>query len=77
MDFKLAGTKKGITAIQADIKLAGLPLKIIMEAVQTATDAKAQIIDIMNETIRIPRYVHNYYLIDRFITTAFASDLQS
>lgn len=55
MDFKVAGTKKGITAIQADIKIPGLPLKIIMEAVQRASDAKSQIIDIMNECINKPR----------------------
>lgn len=55
MDFKVAGTKKGITAIQADIKIPGLPLKIIMEAVQRACDAKSEIIDIMNQCITKPR----------------------
>ncbi|XP_050543461.1 polyribonucleotide nucleotidyltransferase 1, mitochondrial [Daktulosphaira vitifoliae] len=52
MDFKLAGTKKGITALQADIKIPGLPLKIVMEAIQAATDAKKAIINIMNETLQ-------------------------
>jgi polyribonucleotide nucleotidyltransferase len=56
MDFKLAGTKKGITALQADIKIPGLPLKVVMEAVQQATDAKSKIIDIMNETLSKTRY---------------------
>uniref|UniRef100_A0A1B6M4S1 S1 motif domain-containing protein n=2 Tax=Graphocephala atropunctata TaxID=36148 RepID=A0A1B6M4S1_9HEMI len=55
MDFKLAGTKKGITAIQVDVKVPGLPLKVIMEAVQAATDAKSKIIDIMNKAISRPR----------------------
>jgi polyribonucleotide nucleotidyltransferase len=55
MDFKLAGTKKGITALQADFKLPGLPLKIIMEAVQQATDAKSHILDIMANTLSVPR----------------------
>ncbi|CAB3380601.1 Hypothetical predicted protein [Cloeon dipterum] len=55
MDFKLAGTKKGITALQADIKIPGLPLKIVMEALQQATEAKAFIIDIMEERIKFPR----------------------
>lgn len=55
MDFKLAGTKKGITAIQADIKIPGLPLKVVMEAVQRATDAKSKILDIMNNCISKPR----------------------
>lgn len=55
MDFKLAGTKKGITALQADFKLPGVPLKIIMEAVLQATDAKSHILDIMAQTINKPR----------------------
>uniref|UniRef100_A0AAY5EPP8 polyribonucleotide nucleotidyltransferase n=1 Tax=Electrophorus electricus TaxID=8005 RepID=A0AAY5EPP8_ELEEL len=38
MDFKMAGTNKGITALQADVKIPGLPLKIVMEAIQQATE---------------------------------------
>uniref|UniRef100_G1RDY0 Polyribonucleotide nucleotidyltransferase 1, mitochondrial n=1 Tax=Nomascus leucogenys TaxID=61853 RepID=G1RDY0_NOMLE len=37
MDFKIAGTNKGITALQADIKLPGIPIKIVMEAIQQAS----------------------------------------
>uniref|UniRef100_A0A8C7GJ98 polyribonucleotide nucleotidyltransferase n=1 Tax=Oncorhynchus kisutch TaxID=8019 RepID=A0A8C7GJ98_ONCKI len=37
MDFKLAGTNKGINALQADVKIPGLPLKLVMEAIQQAT----------------------------------------
>ncbi|CAH2983536.1 unnamed protein product [Chilo suppressalis] len=55
MDFKMAGSKKGITALQADVKIPGLPLKIVMESVQKACDAKAKIIDIMNQCIDKPR----------------------
>uniref|UniRef100_A0A8D8YS32 polyribonucleotide nucleotidyltransferase n=1 Tax=Cacopsylla melanoneura TaxID=428564 RepID=A0A8D8YS32_9HEMI len=55
MDFKLAGTKKGITAIQADVKIPGLPLKIVMEAVMAACQAKSDIINIMNQTLAKPR----------------------
>uniref|UniRef100_A0A1B6D1K8 polyribonucleotide nucleotidyltransferase n=1 Tax=Clastoptera arizonana TaxID=38151 RepID=A0A1B6D1K8_9HEMI len=51
MDFKLAGTKKGITALQADVKIPGLPLKVVMESIQAASDAKSKIIDIMNSVI--------------------------
>jgi len=57
MDFKLAGTRKGITALQADIKIAGLPMKIVQEALLQATEAKAKILDIMDSTIKSPRYV--------------------
>ncbi|XP_026883988.2 polyribonucleotide nucleotidyltransferase 1, mitochondrial isoform X1 [Electrophorus electricus] len=55
MDFKMAGTNKGITALQADVKIPGLPLKIVMEAIQQATVAKKEILGIMNKTISKPR----------------------
>ncbi|XP_034283139.1 polyribonucleotide nucleotidyltransferase 1, mitochondrial [Pantherophis guttatus] len=55
MDFKMAGTNKGITALQADIKIPGIPLKIVMEAIQQATIAKKEILQIMNKVIAKPR----------------------
>nr|CAH7751454.1 unnamed protein product [Callosobruchus chinensis] len=55
MDFKIAGTKKGITALQADIKIPGLPLKIVMESLQKAVDAKSSILNIMHHCIDKPR----------------------
>lgn len=55
MDFKMAGTKKGITALQADIKIPGLPLKVVMEAIQQATEGKSEVLKIMNEVISKPR----------------------
>ncbi|XP_010783292.1 polyribonucleotide nucleotidyltransferase 1, mitochondrial [Notothenia coriiceps] len=55
MDFKLAGTNKGITALQADVKIPGLPLKLVMEAIQQATVAKREILGIMNKSIAKPR----------------------
>nr|XP_023683906.1 polyribonucleotide nucleotidyltransferase 1, mitochondrial [Paramormyrops kingsleyae] len=55
MDFKMAGTNKGITALQADVKIPGLPLKIVMEAIQQATVAKREILTIMHKTIAKPR----------------------
>uniref|UniRef100_A0A8I5ZRL9 polyribonucleotide nucleotidyltransferase n=1 Tax=Rattus norvegicus TaxID=10116 RepID=A0A8I5ZRL9_RAT len=55
MDFKIAGTNKGITALQADIKLPGVPVKIIMEAIQQATVAKREILQTMSKTISKPR----------------------
>lgn len=51
MDFKLAGTNKGITALQADVKIPGLPLKVVMEAIQQATVAKKEILGLMNKCI--------------------------
>uniref|UniRef100_G3P9V5 polyribonucleotide nucleotidyltransferase n=1 Tax=Gasterosteus aculeatus aculeatus TaxID=481459 RepID=G3P9V5_GASAC len=55
MDFKLAGTSKGITALQADVKIPGLPLKVVMEAIQQATVAKKEILGIMNKCTAKPR----------------------
>ncbi|XP_013370178.1 PREDICTED: polyribonucleotide nucleotidyltransferase 1, mitochondrial isoform X2 [Chinchilla lanigera] len=55
MDFKIAGTNRGITALQADIKLPGIPIKIVMEAIQQASVAKKEILQIMNKTISKPR----------------------
>lgn len=55
MDMKVAGTKKGVTSIQTDIKIPGLPLKIVFESLLKATEAKSKIIDIMNEHISAPR----------------------
>ncbi|XP_062427756.1 polyribonucleotide nucleotidyltransferase 1, mitochondrial isoform X1 [Rhea pennata] len=55
MDFKMAGTNKGITALQVDLKLPGIPMKIVMEAIQQATAAKREILQIMNQTLAKPR----------------------
>ncbi|XP_014210286.1 polyribonucleotide nucleotidyltransferase 1, mitochondrial [Copidosoma floridanum] len=55
MDFKIAGTRKGITALQADIKIAGLPLKIVMDTLEQAHEGRSHIINIMNKEILSPR----------------------
>ncbi|XP_055332105.1 polyribonucleotide nucleotidyltransferase 1, mitochondrial-like isoform X2 [Paramacrobiotus metropolitanus] len=55
MDFKMAGTRSGITALQADVKIPGLPLRIVMESIQKATEAKSKILDIMAQCVREPR----------------------
>lgn len=55
MDMKVAGTKKGVTAIQTDVKIPGIPIKIIQESLMKAHEAKSKIIDIMNKCIDAPR----------------------
>lgn len=55
MDFKIAGTKKGFTALQADVKIPGVPLKIIMESIIQATTAKTRILGYMNKALQSPR----------------------
>lgn len=54
MDFKIAGTKRGFTALQADIKIAGVPLKVIMKAIGNSNAAKSRILHIMNSVISTP-----------------------
>jgi len=54
MDFKVAGTEKGITAIQMDIKIAGLDEPIIKAALAQAREGRMHILKIMNETISKP-----------------------
>ncbi len=56
MDFKVAGTKKGITAIQMDLKNDGLTMEIIKNALDITYDARVQILDqIMLPCIAEPR----------------------
>uniref|UniRef100_A0A1A9V7M4 polyribonucleotide nucleotidyltransferase n=1 Tax=Glossina austeni TaxID=7395 RepID=A0A1A9V7M4_GLOAU len=57
MDMKVAGTRKGFTAIQVDLKIPGIPLKVVMESLQKATDAKTKILDIMSTVIKEPRKI--------------------
>ncbi len=55
MDFKVAGTKDGITAVQLDIKINGLSKEIIQETLAKAKSARMQILDTMNKAISEPR----------------------
>ena len=61
MDFKVAGTSKGITAIQLDIKASGLPHKIMVEALERARKARLKILDIMHQAIAAPRTTLSEY----------------
>jgi polyribonucleotide nucleotidyltransferase len=55
MDFKVAGTKDGITSIQMDIKIQGLDLKIMAEALAQAKQGRLHILGEMNKAIDAPR----------------------
>ena len=55
MDFKVAGTEEGITALQMDIKIAGVTQEIMRSALEQAKRARAFILDRMRETISEPR----------------------
>ncbi len=51
MDFKVAGTRKGVTSIQMDIKIEGLTLAIIEEAIHRATKGRLHILDVMDASM--------------------------
>jgi polyribonucleotide nucleotidyltransferase len=55
MDFKVAGTAKGVTALQMDIKIKGLSREILEEALQQAKKGRMEILDHMMQTISEPR----------------------
>ncbi len=55
MDFKCAGTPKGITALQMDIKIKGVTKEIFQEALAQAHKARAQILEVMLKAIHAPR----------------------
>ena len=55
MDFKVAGTANGITALQMDIKISGLRLDIVAEALEQARQARNSILGVMAATISAPR----------------------
>ena len=55
MDFKVAGTREGITALQMDIKIKGVTKEILSEALAQAKKARLEILDVMHEAIAEPR----------------------
>ena len=55
MDFKVAGTREGITAIQLDVKVEGIPIKILGEAMKQSKKARIEIIDRIEKEISSPR----------------------
>jgi polyribonucleotide nucleotidyltransferase len=55
MDFKVAGTGKGITALQMDIKIKGLTAQVLKEALEQARIARMTILDVIKQTIAEPR----------------------
>ena len=55
MDFKVAGTKNGICALQMDIKIKGITKEILKEALEQARKARMQVLDVMQKQIKEPR----------------------
>jgi len=55
MDFKIAGSRDGITAIQMDLKIDGLPIDLMREALQQAKEGRIHILDVMKEELEVHR----------------------
>ncbi len=73
MDFKVAGTKAGITALQMDIKITGVTFEILRDALAQAKDARLAILDEMNAAISEPRSVLSDFA-PRILTVKIDSD---
>ncbi|HXU89844.1 MAG TPA: polyribonucleotide nucleotidyltransferase [Methylomirabilota bacterium] len=67
MDFKVAGTEKGVTALQMDIKIAGVSIDIMREALAKARDARMVVLGKMRDTLDKPRAELSPYA-PRFVT---------
>ncbi|CAH9125235.1 unnamed protein product [Cuscuta epithymum] len=74
MDFKVAGTRNGVTAIQLDIKPAGIPLDIICESLEHALKGRLQILEHMEHEINVPRIQDEKYS-PRLATLKYSNDV--
>ncbi|HUL03788.1 MAG TPA: polyribonucleotide nucleotidyltransferase [Gemmatimonadales bacterium] len=73
MDFKVAGTREGVTSIQMDIKIEGLDFAIVSEALERARQARLHILDIMDQAMPQPRSQMSKYA-PRIITIQIRPD---
>ncbi len=55
MDFKVAGTREGVNAIQMDVKITGVPLNILLEGLLQAKKARLEILSVMEKALAAPR----------------------
>jgi len=69
MDFKVAGSDEGITAIQMDLKIDGLPVDILKEALYQAKEGRLHILEEMNKCLSNPRQKMSKYAPKLLMTT--------
>ncbi|GBF82889.1 polyribonucleotide nucleotidyltransferase [Aphanothece sacrum] len=74
MDFKVAGTDSGITALQMDMKITGLPMEVVAQAIQQALPARLHILDKMLATLPEPRVQLSAYA-PRLLTMKIDPDM--
>ena len=73
MDFKVAGTREGVTVVQMDIKIQGLEVAIMRDALRQARTARLHILDVMGQTLAQPRSTLSKYA-PRIITIQVRPD---
>ncbi|MGE0269138.1 MAG: polyribonucleotide nucleotidyltransferase [Candidatus Omnitrophota bacterium] len=73
MDYKIAGSRKGITAIQLDLKIKGVPLDVLAKGIHQAKEARIKILDNMSATISKPAEELNEYA-PKIVTTMVPQD---
>jgi polyribonucleotide nucleotidyltransferase len=73
MDFKVAGTEKGVTALQMDIKIAGVSIEIMRDALAKAREARMVVLGKMREAIEKPKPELSPYA-PRFVTIKIRTD---
>lgn len=73
MDFKVAGTREGVTAFQMDMKISGLAFEIMAEALEKAKNARLKILDLMEQAIQRPRSEISQYA-PRILTVPIPSE---
>ncbi|GIY42052.1 polyribonucleotide nucleotidyltransferase 1, mitochondrial [Caerostris darwini] len=74
MDFKIAGSEKSISALQLDVKVPGVPLQVIKDAIEQGIEGKDKILNIMNEVIYNPenrKIIGQYQKNLKFLYTNF------
>jgi polyribonucleotide nucleotidyltransferase len=69
MDFKVAGTRAGITALQMDIKVLGISINMMRDALAQARRARLEILDVMEKTLASPRTAISQYAPHLFMLT--------
>ncbi|MBD5308717.1 MAG: polyribonucleotide nucleotidyltransferase [Bacteroides sp.] len=74
MDFKVTGTRDGITATQMDIKVDGLSYEILERALNQARDGRMHILDVISQTISAPREDYKPH-VPRIVTMTIPKDL--
>jgi polyribonucleotide nucleotidyltransferase len=73
MDFKVAGTQKGVTALQMDIKIKGITQEIMQQALQQALVGRRHILEVMSHALSVPREELSQHA-PRIVTMKVAED---